>query len=101
MIYSDTSKKGLGYILIQHGKVVAYASRQLIEYEKNCSTHDQELVAVVFTLKIQRHYLYGEKLKSTPTIRVQYFFTQKELSMRQLFHPERTEHEATKVVRNW
>nr|GFC56125.1 reverse transcriptase [Tanacetum cinerariifolium] len=59
-IYSDASKKGLGCVLMQHGKVIAYASRQLNSYEVNYPTHDLELAAVVFALKIWRHYLYGE-----------------------------------------
>ncbi|GJU62018.1 reverse transcriptase [Tanacetum coccineum] len=59
-IYSDASKKGLGCVLMQHGKVIAYASRQLKPYEVNYPTHDLELAAVVFALKIWRHYLYGE-----------------------------------------
>ncbi|KAJ0494330.1 putative nucleotidyltransferase, Ribonuclease H [Helianthus annuus] len=60
-VYSDASKKGLGCVLMQHGKVIAYASRQLKPYEVNYPTHDLELAAVVFALKIWRHYLYGEK----------------------------------------
>ncbi|GJU41546.1 zinc finger, CCHC-type, retrotransposon gag domain protein [Tanacetum coccineum] len=56
-IYSDASKKGLGCVLMQHGKVIAYASRQLKPYEVNYPTHDLELAAVVFALKIWRHYL--------------------------------------------
>nr|GEV80221.1 retrotransposon protein, putative, Ty3-gypsy subclass [Tanacetum cinerariifolium] len=59
-IYSDASKKGLGCVLMQHGKVIAYASRQVKPYEVNYHTHDLELAAVVFALKIWRHYLYGE-----------------------------------------
>nr|GEY03450.1 retrotransposon protein, putative, Ty3-gypsy subclass [Tanacetum cinerariifolium] len=59
-IYSDASKKGLGYVLMQHGKVIGYASRQLKPYEVNYPTYDLELAAVVFALKIWRHYLYGE-----------------------------------------
>nr|GFC04097.1 putative reverse transcriptase domain-containing protein [Tanacetum cinerariifolium] len=51
-IYSDASKKGLGCVLMQHGKVIAYASRQLKPYEVNYPTHDLELAAVVFALKI-------------------------------------------------
>nr|GFD47477.1 putative reverse transcriptase domain-containing protein [Tanacetum cinerariifolium] len=53
-------KKGLGCVLKQHGKVIAYASRQLKPYEVNYPTHYLELAAVVFALKIWRHYLYGE-----------------------------------------
>ncbi|KAL0551545.1 hypothetical protein IC582_010634 [Cucumis melo] len=62
VIYSDASKKGLGCVLMQQGKVVAYASRQLKSHEQNYPTHDLELAAVVFALKIWRHYLYGEKI---------------------------------------
>ena len=58
-IYSDASGRGLGAVLMQHGKVISYASRQLKNYEKNYPTHDLELAAVVFALKIWRHYLYG------------------------------------------
>nr|GFA16548.1 RNA-directed DNA polymerase [Tanacetum cinerariifolium] len=57
-IYSDASKKHHGYVLMQCGKVIDYALRQLKPYEMNYSTHDLELAAVVFTLKIWRHYLY-------------------------------------------
>lgn len=61
IVYSDASKQGLGAVLMQRGKVIAYASRQLKDYEKNYPTHDLELAAMVFALKIWRHYLYGEK----------------------------------------
>ena len=60
MIFSDASLNGLGCVLMQEGKVVAYASRQLKPHEKNYSTHDLELDTIVFTLKIWRYYLYGE-----------------------------------------
>ncbi|GKF83318.1 putative reverse transcriptase domain-containing protein, partial [Tanacetum coccineum] len=59
--YCDASKKGLGDVLMQREKVIAYASRQLKIHEKNYMTHDLELGAVVFALKIWRHYLYGTK----------------------------------------
>ncbi|KAL0546479.1 hypothetical protein IC582_016389 [Cucumis melo] len=82
--YSDASKKGLGCVLMQQGKVVAYASRQLKSHEQNYPTHDLELAAVVFALKIWRHYLYGEKIQIfTDHKSLKYFFTQKELNMRQ------------------
>ena len=55
VVYSDASKNGLGCVLMQNGKVIAYASRQLKEYEKKYPTHDLELAAVVFALKIWRH----------------------------------------------
>nr|GFC90987.1 putative polyprotein [Tanacetum cinerariifolium] len=57
-IYSDASKKDLGCVLMQHRKVIAYASRQLKPYEVNYPSHDLKLAAVVFALKIWRHYLY-------------------------------------------
>ena len=84
VIYNDASKKGLGCVLMQHGKVVAYVSRQLKEYEKNYPTHELELAVVVFALKIwQQHYLYGEKTQIyTDYKSLKYFFTQKELKMR-------------------
>ncbi|TYK01903.1 putative gag-pol polyprotein [Cucumis melo var. makuwa] len=84
VIYSDASKKGLGCVLMQQGKVVAYASHQLKSHEQNYPTHDLELAAVVFALKIWRHYLYGEKIQIfTDHKSLKYFFTQKELNMRQ------------------
>jgi hypothetical protein len=84
VIYSDASHKGLGCVLMQQGKVIAYASRQLKTYERNYPTHDLELAAVVFALKIWRHYLYGERCEIyTDHKSLKYFFTQKELNMRQ------------------
>nr|GFC87174.1 reverse transcriptase [Tanacetum cinerariifolium] len=68
-IYSDASKKGLGCVLMQHGKVIAYASRQLKPYEVNYPTHDLELAAVVFALKIWRHYFKASHVMSLQTIR--------------------------------
>ena len=59
VVYSDASYQGLGCVLMQKGKVVAYASRQLKPHELNYPTHDLELAAVIFALKIWRHYLYG------------------------------------------
>ncbi|GJS51901.1 putative reverse transcriptase domain-containing protein [Tanacetum coccineum] len=61
IVYCDASHKGLGAVLMQNEKVIAYASRQLKIHEKNYTTDDLELGAVVFTLKIWRHYLYGTK----------------------------------------
>ena len=59
MIYCDASRVSLGCVFMKLGKVIAYASTQLKEHEKNYPTHDLELVALVFALKIWRHYLYG------------------------------------------
>ena len=61
VVYCDTSIQGLSCVLMQREKVIAYASRQLKIHEKNYTTHDLELGAVVFALKIWRHYLYGTK----------------------------------------
>ncbi|KAA8538287.1 hypothetical protein F0562_027890 [Nyssa sinensis] len=67
---------------MQRGRVVAYALRQLRPHEKNYSTHDLELVAVVFALKIWRHYLYGATCEIfTDHKSLKYLFTQKELNM--------------------
>ena len=63
VVYCDASKLGLGGVLMQDGKVVAYASRQLRIRERNYPTHDLELAAVVFVLKIWRHYLYGSRFE--------------------------------------
>ena len=62
-VYCDASKAGLGCILMQFGRVVAYGSRQLKNHEKNYPTHDMELAAIVFALKIWRYYLYGEQFE--------------------------------------
>jgi len=84
IIYSDASYKGLGCVLMQHDKVIAYASRQLKIHEQKYPTHDLELAAIVFALKIWRHYLYGEKCEIyTDHKSLKYIFTQKELNMRQ------------------
>ncbi|GJW75517.1 putative reverse transcriptase domain-containing protein, partial [Tanacetum coccineum] len=82
--YCDASKKGLGVVLMQREKVIAYASRQLKTHEKNYTTHDLELGAVVFALKIWRHYLYGTKYTVfTDHKSLQHILNQKELNMRQ------------------
>ncbi|GKE10237.1 putative reverse transcriptase domain-containing protein [Tanacetum coccineum] len=61
MVYCDASLKGYGAVLMQREKVIAYASRQLKVHEENYTTHDLELGAVVFALRLWRHYLYGTK----------------------------------------
>ncbi|GJT78661.1 reverse transcriptase domain-containing protein [Tanacetum coccineum] len=84
MVYCDASIKGLGAVLMQRKKVIAYASRQLKVHEKNYTTHDLELGAVVFALKIWRHYLYGTKcVLFTNHKSLQHILNQKELNMRQ------------------
>ncbi|WMV41398.1 hypothetical protein MTR67_034783, partial [Solanum verrucosum] len=82
LIYCDPSRVNLQCVLMQRGKVIAYASRQLKVHEKNYLTHDLELVAVVFALTIWRHYLYGVHVDVfTDHKRLQYVFTQKELNL--------------------
>ncbi|GJW81333.1 putative reverse transcriptase domain-containing protein [Tanacetum coccineum] len=84
VVYCDASKQGFGCVLMQRGKVIAYASRQLKKHETNYTTHDLELGAVVFALKIWRHYLYGTKsVIYTDHQSLQYIFDQKDLNMRQ------------------
>ncbi|KAJ9544902.1 hypothetical protein OSB04_024609 [Centaurea solstitialis] len=83
-LYSDASKMGLGCVLMQRGKVISYASRQLKDHERNYPVHDLELAAVVFALKLWRHYLYGMKCTLyTDYKSLQHIFDQKELNMRQ------------------
>ena len=83
-MYCDASMAGLGCVLIQSGRVVAYGSCQLKNHEQNYPTHDMELAAIVFALKIWCHYLYDEEFtvysdhKSLKSI-----FTQRDLNMRQ------------------
>jgi len=83
-IYSDASRIELGCVLMQDGKVIIYASRQLKTHEQNYPTHDLELAAVVFALKIWRHYLYGESCDIFINHKsLKYIFTQKDLNLRQ------------------
>ena len=83
-LYSDGLGIGLGCVLMQDGKVVAYASKQLKPHEQNYPTHDLELVAVVLALKIWRHYLHEEKCRIyTDHKSLTYLLTQKELNLRQ------------------
>ncbi|GKE83076.1 putative reverse transcriptase domain-containing protein [Tanacetum coccineum] len=97
LVYCDASHKGLGAVLMQREKMIAYASRQLKVHEKNYTTNDLELRSVVFALKIWRHYLYGTRCTVfTDHKSLQHILDQKELNMRQrladaLSHKERIE----------
>ncbi|KAJ9547337.1 hypothetical protein OSB04_019880 [Centaurea solstitialis] len=84
VVYCDASHQGLGCVLMQNEKVIAYASRQLKIHEKNYTTHDLELGAVVFPLEIWRHYLYGTKCTIfTDHKSLQHILDQKMLNIRQ------------------
>ena len=84
IVYCDASRAGLGCVLMQSGRVVAYGSRQLKNHEQNYPTHDMELAAVVLTLKIWCHYLYDEGFEEYSDHKsLKYIFTQRDLNMRQ------------------
>ncbi|GKE33789.1 hypothetical protein Tco_1453111 [Tanacetum coccineum] len=84
IVYCDASYVGFGCVLMQRGKVIAYASRQLKKHEENYPTYDLEFAAVVFALKIWRHYLYGVKfIIYTDHRSLQYFLEKKDPNMRQ------------------
>jgi hypothetical protein len=88
-VYCDASKNGLGCVLMQDQKVIAYGSRQLKPHEVNYPTHDLELAALVFALKQWRQFLYGAKCELyTDHKSLKYFFTQ-----------EGVEYEAEKMAR--
>ncbi|EOY03326.1 DNA/RNA polymerases superfamily protein [Theobroma cacao] len=83
-MFCDASGVGLGCVLMQHGKVIAYASRQLKRHEQNYPIHDLEMAAIVFALKIWRHYLYGETCEIyTDHKSLKYIFQQRDLNLRQ------------------
>ena len=82
IVYFDASKQGLGCILIQDDKVVAYASRQLKKHEENYLIHDLELAVVVHALKIWRHYLIGNKCEIFMNHKsLKYIFTHPDLNL--------------------
>jgi hypothetical protein len=82
-VYCDASRQGLGCVLMQEGKVVAYASSQLRKHEQSYPTHDLELAAVVHALKIWRPYMIGNKCQIfTDHKNLKYIFTHKDLNLR-------------------
>ena len=83
VVYCDTSISGLGVVLVQRGHVIAYASRQLKPHKENYPTHFRSLGAVVFALKIWRHYLYGVRFTIyTDHKSLKYLKDQQNLNMR-------------------
>ena len=83
-MYCDASKAGLGCVLMQSERVVAYGFHQLKNHEHNYPTHDMELVAIVFAFKIWHHYLYDEQFEVYSDHKsMRYIFTQQDLNMRQ------------------
>jgi hypothetical protein len=88
-IYGDTSRRGLGCVLMQEGQVVCYATQQLRKHEENYLTHDRELAAVVHPLKIWRHYLIGHRCDIDSDHK----------SLKYIFHSEQLEFAITSMVR--
>ena len=85
MVFCDASRVVLNCVLMQHGKVISYASRHLKEHKKNYLTHDLKLAVVVFAFKIWRHYLYKVHVDVfTDNKSLKYVFTKKELDLRQI-----------------
>ena len=83
-MYCNASNDGLGCVLMQSRRVIAYGSKQLKNHEQNYPTHDLELAAIVFALKIWRPYLYGEQLEVFSDHKsLKYIFTQRDFNMRQ------------------
>jgi hypothetical protein len=84
LVCTDTSKEGLGGVLMQYGQVIAYISRKLRRHEENYEMHDLELLAIIYALKVWRHYLVGKKIElKTNHCGIQHIFTQSDLNARQ------------------
>ena len=86
VVYSDALRKGLGIVSMQHNKVIAYASSQLKTHEINYPVHDLELEAVVFSLRVWRHFLYGSRVQIfTDHKSLRYLMMQKQLNIQQRY----------------
>ena len=114
IVYCDASKDGLGCVLMQSGRVVAYGSRQLKNHERSYPTHDMELAAIILALKVWCYYLYGEQFEVFSDHKIpKYIFTQWDLNMRQRrwmkyledyditlhYHPDNTNVVANALIR--
>jgi hypothetical protein len=83
-VFCDALGTGLGCVLMQENRVIAYASRALQPHEKNYPTHDLELAVVVHALKLWWHYLMGNHCNIyTEHKSLKYIFTQSDLNMKQ------------------
>jgi hypothetical protein len=84
LVCNDTSKEGLGGVLMQDGQVIAYILRKLRRHEENYVMHDLELLAIVYSFKVWRHYLMGQKFElRTDHCGLQHIFTHRDLNARQ------------------
>ena len=82
LVCTDASKEGLGRVLMQDGRVIAYISRKLRRHEENYVTHDLELLSIIYALKVWRHYLVGRKFElRTDHGGLQHIFMQSDLNM--------------------
>jgi len=81
LVCRDTSKEGLGITLMQDGRVVTYISRKLRKHEENYTTHDLELLAIVYSLRVWRHHLIGKKIElKIDHYGLQHIFTHSDLN---------------------
>ena len=86
LVCTDTSNEGLGGVLMQDGWVIAYISRKLRRHEENYAMHDLELLAIIYALKVWRHYLVGQKFElKTNHCGIQNIFTQRNLNAQQRY----------------
>jgi hypothetical protein len=85
LVCRDASKEGLGRVLMQDDRVITYISRKLRKHEENYETHDFHLLAIVYALRVWRHYLIGRKFElKTDHFGLQHIFTQSDLNARQM-----------------